>query len=943
MTLSPFPLCFMHLGKVGGHAISRELFNRFDRKRVLNVSPWEMDEIPDEELVNYDLINGHWTGWQVEKLPPKRFLFSMLREPVSRVLSAYWFCRSWTSTIDSTNDVVMEKARTLSLEEWVHCDHEQIVRIVENYQTRHFGGDWRHPVPADDALFAKAVERLEAFDLIGVYEQYDNALQILCSKFGWLPWPSERRLNVSVPVEKRPELPRSVRTVLEDRNAYDMELYDRARVAFERTVRNELRRMVAMARTLAREDAAEEGGARPAAPEQKGRKLPERLWLAFNQAIVGEGWQPRVEDGGPAYSWIGPSCQASLELAVRTDSDLQVRATLVGWIDDETADSIELAVAGETCRRIGFSRFAERSADDRRPHITAVWLVPADAARRSGAGLELVFRTARAAIIDYPGPNGLEPLAASVAISDVVVEPAHSTLRASDDVDRALWIIDKTYSRQTREDRERFDAAAELLGRYLEERPDNPRGLFGMGWVDMALERFGMATDRLLAAHAHFPTEFHRIAPLLAQRFAAVLTECAMRVLWSAGPQFSIIVQAERLARAATERNPDDPNAWYWLGETMCYQGRNIEALPFFQRAAKENAADHGRRIHPTRLGALHTRLGEGYVYTDKLENAAQEFETAQRTSPLEGIYERVYEDVKATLKSGNARRLLRYPIKISQFQDLDTVIRKHLYLDSDFPRVLRMDSRVTTLGSCFAANIAIRLGKLGIEAQNLGGGERINSTYANRALLEWAIDDISDVFSPDVFSNLENRYKKNPADIRHMIANTDIVIFTLGVAPCFFSKEDGRFTLSEPEANTFHMLNHADFRTTTVEENIQNIERICDIIWDMKHTINIVFSVSPVPMKASFEYSSAIVADCISKSTLRVAVDQVIKRRDRKPIHYWPAFEAVRWAGVYRSGSFGAEDGTTHHVSEDTVRAITSGFVHAFGDDAVREKLEGM
>lgn len=932
MASSLFPLCFMHLGKVGGHAISRELFNRFDRKRVLNVSPWEMDAIPDENLKNYDLINGHWTGWQVDKLPEQRFLFSMLRDPISRVLSAYWFCREWTSHINSTNNSAMHLAKTLPLEEWIRSNDEQVVQIVDNYQTRHFGGDWRDITPVNDVFFSKALDRMNSFDLIGVYENYDASLQILCSKFSWLPWPSERKLNISVPVNERPPVSSSVRSFLAEKNTYDSALYEQARAVFDRTLRNELRHFVMLSRAVLRQETAPD----VVSARKSEEKLPERVWLAFNQAIIGDGWQPRVEDGGPAYSWIGPTCQASLELVVQTVRDLQVKATLVGWIDDETVESIELRVAGETCQRTGFMRFPD--AD--RPHITAVWIVPAAVANRCSSNLELVFHTARSAIIDYPGPNGLEPLMASVAISDVAVEPIHSTLRVADDVDRALWTLDKTYGRKTVEDRQRFDEAATILRSYHEKYPENPRGLFGVGWVEMALKRFELAAAHLHAAHSFFPPDFNQIASILAHRFAMIVTECAMNLLWTAGPQFSLIVQAEKLARVAIERNPQDPNAWYWVGETMCFQGRSEEALSYFQRAALENQAEHGERMNSTRLGLLHARLGESYIYSGKLQEAEQAFEIAQASNQLEGQFKSHYENVKATLRSGKTRRLLRFPTNISQFQNLPVLIKDHLYMDKDFPKILKKDSRVLTLGSCFAENIAIFLNKIGIQSNSLRSGEIVNSTYANRALLEWATDGISDDIAPEVGALFPQMFPQSHEEIRHLITTADVLVFTLGVAPCFFKKDSGQFTIVSPDIHTMHFLKVTKSRVTTVDENVKNIETICNLIWSINKNIHVVITVSPVPLRASFDYSSAIVADCVSKSTLRVSVDQAIKKMEEKNIHYWPAFEAVRWAGAYRPGSYGAEDGTTHHVSEATVQAITSGFAYAFGDDAIREHL---
>jgi hypothetical protein len=91
-----------------------------------------------------------------------------------------------------------------------------------------------------------------------------------------------------------------------------------------------------------------------------------------------------------------------------------------------------------------------------------------------------------------------------------------------------------------------------------------------------------------------------------------------------------------------------------------------------------------------------------------------------------------------------------------------------------------------------------------------------------------------------------------------------------------------------------------------------------------------IILTVSPVPLRASFEYRSAIVADCVSKSTLRVVVDTLIRGGDEDLV-YWPSFEMVRWVSGHREAVFGVDDGNTAHISFKLVREIVAAFVNRF------------
>ena len=118
-------------------------------------------------------------------------------------------------------------------------------------------------------------------------------------------------------------------------------------------------------------------------------------------------------------------------------------------------------------------------------------------------------------------------------------------------------------------------------------------------------------------------------------------------------------------------------------------------------------------------------------------------------------------------------------------------------------------------------------------------------------------------------------------------------------------------------------------FRMTTVEENCDNLRSIVSLVRSVNPDCKFVFSLSPVPLTSTLEQRSAMEADCLSKATLRVAVDRVVS--DTADCIYWPAFEIVRWMGAYVPNMYGEEDGTTHHVSERVVRTIMRLFLETY------------
>ena len=84
----------------------------------------------------------------------------------------------------------------------------------------------------------------------------------------------------------------------------------------------------------------------------------------------------------------------------------------------------------------------------------------------------------------------------------------------------------------------------------------------------------------------------------------------------------------------------------------------------------------------------------------------------------------------------------------------------------------------------------------------------------------------------------------------------------------------------------------------------------------------------SPMPLLASFEYESAVQADSLSKSTMRLVAHEVVNNSNIADILHWPSFEIFRWAGSQSSSYFAADDGAAWHVSEEKVAGTIKAFV---------------
>jgi hypothetical protein len=354
-------------------------------------------------------------------------------------------------------------------------------------------------------------------------------------------------------------------------------------------------------------------------------------------------------------------------------------------------------------------------------------------------------------------------------------------------------------------------------------------------------------------------------------------------------------LRMEAAARALTQAFPESAPGHLRLGEALLRQGRHAEAAPWLDRA---------------------TRLDPG------LSEAYALLQVAQKGGP----------------EAGEPRRPKTWPPRTSRFADLKHLVRRYL-LDEETPGLgISKEQALMTLGSCFAENLALRLQSQGYRVHHEPIGEEVNTTFANRYLLEWV--ELGAVSGPA--RAMEAAF--GPAmrsRLMAAIADADVFVLTLGVAPCFFDKSTGEFVFSWSESTIGRDFLHQQcvMRTTTVAENVANISAIIACLRRLSgRDPGVVLTVSPVPLSGTTEFASAIIADCISKSTLRLACHEALAGGLDPRVHYWPSFEIVRWIGPHLSPDhppvYGADDDNSRHVSSWLVDDIIDLFLerHAVG-----------
>lgn len=232
---------FLHVPKCGGTTLTRWLESLFSDDRCFQVDPLDIRRskgelacMPAEERARIDLLLGHLSyGWH-ELVPRPCSYFTILREPIGRVVSHYSYVRWMTSHEHYLRDVV--EAEDMSLGEYVAsgvCDEVnngqvRLLSGVEDIVQEPYGESSVRYGSNDRELLDRALENIVShFAVVGVLENFDAGVRALCDAWG-IPRsmrPRDRR-NVGRKHYKKAVPTSDELAVIRKHNQLDIELYE---------------------------------------------------------------------------------------------------------------------------------------------------------------------------------------------------------------------------------------------------------------------------------------------------------------------------------------------------------------------------------------------------------------------------------------------------------------------------------------------------------------------------------------------------------------------------------------------------------------------------------------------------------------------------------------------------------------------------------------------
>jgi hypothetical protein len=268
----------------------------------------------------------------------------------------------------------------------------------------------------------------------------------------------------------------------------------------------------------------------------------------------------------------------------------------------------------------------------------------------------------------------------------------------------------------------------------------------------------------------------------------------------------------------------------------------------------------------------------------------------------------------------------------------------------------------IASMGSCFAREIKRRLIQRDYNyiteetyhpasLHASAAWERVYSTHCMRQIFEYTFKDwkpdlrwwvtprsnrVQDPYRRvvlyDTLKQAEDDFEQHRQHSRRALKTAEVLILTLGLTEIWQDTVDGAVIClpAGPYVKEGGDMGRYRFRVSRYAENIENLERIKEIMDEHNPHCKILLTVSPVNLWATFRRDCDVIsASCNSKSTLRAVADEFTGRHAN--VFYFPAFEMATIYQPLSGLTYFSESRENFHVNKSTVKFIMRHFFKFF------------
>jgi hypothetical protein len=211
-------LLFLHIQKTAGSTLRTFIKNQYDEDEIWFGS--SLDKLKEYDPNKLKCVGGHFPYGIHQNFNRPFSYFTMLRDPVDRVLSYYYFIKN------RPNRGKHERTAGMDIKDFMKTLENQTV----NFQTKRLSGGKPN--------LEKAKQHLsQDFSFVGLTERFEESLFLMKKEYNWQN-PEYKNRNITKQRAAKSELPKDVISFIEERNDMDIEIYRFAIKLFEKKLKS---------------------------------------------------------------------------------------------------------------------------------------------------------------------------------------------------------------------------------------------------------------------------------------------------------------------------------------------------------------------------------------------------------------------------------------------------------------------------------------------------------------------------------------------------------------------------------------------------------------------------------------------------------------------------------------------------------------------------------